>query len=234
MFTLSQFEIGSARPLLARHERVNLGLRSPARLFYASDLHLGWPWSNRLIEELPAVARSVAPMVVILGGDLVDRRSALSRLTECVAALAKVAPVYAIAGNHDHLLGSDKVRAAVENGDGAWLADPVGIGVDVVLCSGVDAAAPPSGHRILCAHDPAIFPQACLAGVGLVLAGRLHGGQCVLAARRGRLYPGAWFARWTGLRFEQNTSTMLVSRGAADALPLRWNCPREVIVCDAV
>ena len=30
--------------------------------------------------------------------------------------------------------------------------------------------------------------------------------------------------------FQDNGSTLLVSRGVRDTLPLRWNCPREVIV----
>src|SRR5438105_2942103 len=73
----------------------------------------------------------------------------------------------------------------------------------------------PGIHHVLCGHDPAIFNAACKAGYRLVLAGHLHGGQCVLVTWRDRLYPGAWFARWTGLRFHQGNTTMLVSRGTA-------------------
>jgi predicted MPP superfamily phosphohydrolase len=65
-----------------------------------------------------------------------------------------------------------------------------------------------------------------------VLAGHLHGGQCVLATRRGRLYPAAWIYRWHGLRFEEAGAVMLVSRGVGDTLPVRFNCPREVILCE--
>jgi predicted MPP superfamily phosphohydrolase len=75
------------------------------------------------------------------------------------------------------------------------------------------------------------FPAAAAAGYGLVLAGHLHGGQCVLATRRRRLYPAAWIYRWHGLRFAEWGAVMLVSRGAGDTLPIRFNCPREVILC---
>ena len=64
-----------------------------------------------------------------------------------------------------------------------------------------------------------------------MLAGHLHGGQCVLATRRGRLYPAAWIYRWHGLRFAEWGAVLLVSRGAGDTLPVRFNCPREVILC---
>ncbi len=83
-------------------------------------------------------------------------------------------------------------------------------------------------------HAPAIFPQAAQAGYRLVLAGHLHGGQCVLATRHGRQYPAAWFHRWHGLRFHQDEATLLVSRGMADTFPFRFNCPREVLLCEIV
>ena len=85
---------------------------------------------------------------------------------------------------------------------------------------------------MLCAHDPAVFPQAARAGYGLVLAGHLHGGQVVLFERGGLLYPAAWVYPWNGTRFEREGSTMLVSRGVCDTLPLRFNCPREVLRCE--
>jgi predicted MPP superfamily phosphohydrolase len=91
--------------------------------------------------------------------------------------------------------------------------------------------APRAGWRLLCTHHPGDFPAAAAAGYGLVLAGHLHGGQCVLATRRGRLYPAAWIYRWHGLRFAEWGAVLLVSRGAGDTLPVRFNCPREVILC---
>jgi hypothetical protein len=48
---------------------------------------------------------------------------------------------------------------------------------------------------------------------------------------RRRHYPGAWFYRWNGLRFTRRNSVMLVSRGLRDVVPVRVNCPREVILC---
>jgi predicted MPP superfamily phosphohydrolase len=233
----SSFEFGTRGPLHLRRQRVECGLVRPITLLYASDLHLGWRWSNPVISQLLASAVSSAPDAILLGGDLADRKQGLASLGECVAALAKIAPVYAIPGNHDHRPGVEHVRAAVKANGGMWLADaqhPVQLRPDLLLSARpqtLESASPP---HILCAHDPAIFPAACRGGYRLVLAGHLHGGQCVLATRRGRLLPGAWFARWTGLRFVAGPSTMLVSRGAADTLPFRWNCPREVIVCEIV
>ena len=103
------------------------------------------------------------------------------------------------------------------------------IGGPLRIVGRVDPAAH-AGRRMLCTHHPGEFPAAATAGYGLVLAGHLHGGQCVLATRRGRLYPAAWIYRWHGLRFAEGGAVLLVSRGAGDTLPVRFNCPREVIL----
>jgi hypothetical protein len=46
------------------------------------------------------------------------------------------------------------------------------------------------------------------------------------------MYPGALISPWNGDVFQNGPSTMLVSRGANDTIPVRWRCPREVLVCE--
>jgi predicted MPP superfamily phosphohydrolase len=77
-----------------------------------------------------------------------------------------------------------------------------------------------------------VTPAARATGFDVVLAGHLHGGQLVLFESGGRLYPYAWIDRWNGLRFDLPGTTLVVSRGVADALPLRVRCPREVVLCE--
>jgi predicted MPP superfamily phosphohydrolase len=181
----------------------------------------------------------VSPDLVLLGGDLVDGRSGLDALSDCVRALAERRPVAAVPGNHDVAAGLRAVRRRVLDSGGAWLPDrPLvleGSGGARFRFSG----APRREDRgadvgIACLHDPAGAAAAARAGFALAFAGHLHGGQCVLFERRERLYPGAWFNRWTGLRFTIGRMRLFVSRGLGDTLPLRWNCPREVVVCDLV
>ena len=242
------FEWGNSGPLLVRHERVHLGLARPLRLLYASDLHLGRRWTRAIPGQLLLAARAAAPELILLGGDLADNRAGLAALKECVHDLAAAASVHAVPGNHDERTGMGDVRAAVEAGGGHWLPDhpiegPVSIDgridAQITNLSGrqfddqIDPA-PRAVPRLLCTHHPGEFPATAAAGYALVLAGHLHGGQCVLATDRGRLYPAAWIYRWHGLRFEEQGSVLLVSRGAGDTLPLRFNCPREVILCELV
>lgn len=224
--------LGAAGPLLVRRETVRLGLARPLRVLYASDLHLAWRWTQEVPRQLLRAAGEATPDLILLGGDLADTRGGLVRLSECVRDLVAVAPVHAVPGNHDERTGLAAVRVAVETGGGHWLPDrPIDGRVRI---DGRVLLSSHPGPRLLCTHDPAEFPAAAEAGYGLVLAGHLHGGQCVLATHRGRLYPAAWLHRWHGLRFEEAGAVLLVSRGAGDTLPLRFNCPREVILCTII
>lgn len=219
------------RPLHVRREMVRVdGLRAPVRLMYASDLHLGFPWNRRIAEQLADVALDEKPDAVLLGGDLVDSDSGLCDLGDALQRLRGRCPAFAVAGNHDYRMGIHRVRDAVESAGGHWLKS-ASLGPVQLEAASEPMARAVGDYRVLVAHHPNEFDRAAAAEFDLVFAGHLHGGQCVLLSRGGRLYPGALFARYTGLRFQRGRTTMLVSRGAADTLPLRWNCPREVILC---
>ena len=233
-------EFGCRAPLQVRRERVVVARAGPAhepwRALYVSDLHLT-ARRTALAGSLAAVVRAERPDVVLLGGDLIDRSNGLPVLGACVRELAALAPVFAVAGNHDAWLGLAAVRAAVRAAGGHWLHD----GGACLERGGrpplhLHARARPAGAavawRVLVGHHPATASRGAACGYDLVLAGHLHGGQCVLWQRGQRLFPGAWFSRWNGLRFQVGGATLLVSRGAADTLPVRFRCPREALLCE--
>jgi predicted MPP superfamily phosphohydrolase len=222
-------EIRAAHPLQVREVYLGaLGPGSETAILYASDLHLA-RGTDHIAAQLCGVVESVRPNLVLLGGDLVDTRNGLPILADVIRHMSRICPVWAISGNHDQAIGVESVRRAVEGAGGCWLDG------DSFTFTGlqIDGCPRPVGDRfsILCAHDPAVFPQAVRCGYDLVLAGHLHGSQCVLLKRGDLLYPGALFFSWNGEQFQQGKTTMLVSRGVNDTLPVRWNCPREVIVC---
>lgn len=229
-------EWGGRGNLLVRRERVVLeGLRKRHSLLYISDLHLWGPWTENIADQTLRAAEMERPLRILLGGDLADAKMGLKRLKLLVRKLARVAPVDAIPGNHDRVPGIHRVREAVVAGGGTWLPDRSigfsgddGLRIDATIRTGMKKGE----IKILCAHDPSIWEKARLANYRLILAGHLHGLQAVLFHRRGRMYPGAWFWKWNGLRFDKEGSTLLVSRGVSDTIPFRWNCPREVVLCD--
>lgn len=221
--------VGRAHPLFIRREEVVVGLPSPITLLYASDLHLTAAGA-RVADKIVAAAARERPDAVLLGGDLVEGKRGLGPLADMVGRLARVAPVLAVEGNHDRFWGAAAVRSAVIQGGGHWLFDAPVRAAGLCLVA-TPEAVPADEPTCLVGHDPAQFPEAVAAGAALVFAGHLHGGQCVLGERGGRLYPAALFYRYNGLRFAEARTTMLVSRGASDTLPLRYDCPTEVIAC---
>jgi predicted MPP superfamily phosphohydrolase len=221
-----------------RRERVRGRVRGgePWRLLFASDLHLT-PARAHLADQLIAIAARERVDGVLLGGDLIDRSSALPLLERTVRGLGAAAPVFAVAGNHDVCGPVPAVQATVERAGGRWLHAAAALlrharRRDLHLHAGASARAA-EGLHVLVAHHPAQAAAAAAEfGDDIAFAGHLHGGQCVWWQRGQRLYPGAWFSRWTGLRFELGATTLLVSRGVADTLPVRFRCPREVLLCE--
>jgi predicted MPP superfamily phosphohydrolase len=232
-----ELEIGLRRPLHVREER--LSTRHDAyRLLYVSDIHLRKGRSDVLCGQVLDSVTRCNPDVVLLGGDLVDCRSELIKLSELVRKIHDVARVLAIGGNHDRRIGINRVRAAVMHGGGQWIdGDSARLTHRgrLLVISGPEAAAPvvgEEGHvRVLCAHNPRIWKTSRDAGYDLVLAGHLHGCQLVAREYRDRLFPGALFYPYCFLHDHCGSTRLVVSRGVSDLLPIRWKCPREVVLC---
>ncbi len=229
-------EIGTHEPPDVRGEVVNLSkVDRPFRALYMSDLHFSEGKTQHLCDQLRQIVATTKPDLLLLGGDLVDKRSGLPQLDALVSFAHRTCLVAASGGNHDRRVGISLVQRAVELAGGVWLdRQPLAFfaGATRVIVSGAVARqAPPSDVSIHCTHYPDSFAQDAESEHDIVFAGHLHGCQMTAFARRGRLYPGAWFYRWNGLRFARPNSVMLVSRGLHDAVPVRVNCPREVILC---
>jgi predicted MPP superfamily phosphohydrolase len=234
-----KIEIGSSAPPEVRVERVGLPrIDRPFRVLFMSDLHLVRRKTEQLVEQLKEIVAAANPELVLLGGDLVDKRSGLPQLSDLVSFACRQCLVGAIGGNHDRRVGIDLVARAVERAGGVWLdREPIAFSVGAVRIVARGADAPrtsPAEVSILCAHYPNAFASKGSPEDDLVFAGHLHGCQMTAFAWRGRSYPGAWFYRWNGSRFARRDSVMLVSRGLRDLVPIRVNCPREVVLCHCV
>lgn len=227
---LQRLEIGARRPLLVRREELrHFGFGK--RILFASDLHLRRKGPGAVVKGILDIVSREQPDIILLGGDLVDWVTGIETLSHLVGKMARTAPVAAVSGNHDRWIGLSRVREAVLDGGGHWLEDkPFEWATGVVAYGSAQQELLPAECHVLCTHDPSLPPDG--HGFDLVLSGHLHGGQFVFYERGGRFYPGALLYPWNGLRFQENGSTLLVSRGVRDTLPLRWNCPREVIAVD--
>lgn len=229
-------EMGLNGALHIREERLSTR-HDACRLLYVSDIHLRQGRSDNLCRQVFESARHSNANVVLLGGDLVDGPSELGKLCDLVAALRQLAPVFAVGGNHDSHVGINRVREAVEKGGGEWIHDDAATlthGSRVIAICGPEAAVLPDGDvRILCAHNPRVWKTAQHVGYDLVLAGHLHGCQFVAFEYRDRLFPGAIFYPYCYLTHQSGSTKLIVSRGVSDLVPIRWRCPREVVLCYA-
>lgn len=86
--------------------------------------------------------------------------------------------------------------------------------------------------QILLAHNPLYFDQYAKYGADLILSGHVHGGLFVLPfiggimSTQGHLFPKYDFGQ-----FEQENSTMILSRGlGSHSIGIRINNPPEVVV----
>ena len=164
------------------------------RILQISDLHVGRSIRRGYVERTVERARSLAPDLVALTGDMVD--GPVERLAPHVAPLARLVEggrAFFVLGNHDCYSGPD-----------AWIAHWREMGVRVllnehamlgkgaasVLIGGVvDPAyrairpqisledAPRADFRLLLAHNPKLAPLGARAGFDLQLSGHTHGGQ---------------------------------------------------------
>ena len=231
-----RLEIGLQKSLHIREERLSQRGDS-CRLLYVSDIHLRHSRSKIMCQQVMDAVRKTEPDVVLLGGDLVDRVTELSVLCELVRSLGEVAPVMAIGGNHDRDIGLERVRDAVLAGGGEWIHDRIKQVTHrgrVISISGPEASRSDftdSDVRVLCGHNPRIWKTARHDGYDLVLAGHLHGCQFVAFEFRGRLFPGALFYPYCFLNDQCGSTKLVVSRGVSDLVPVRWQCPREVVLC---
>ncbi len=229
-----RLEIGFHAPLHVREERLS-SCPSACRLMYVSDIHLHGGRSGHLATQVVDAVRRCDANAVLLGGDLVDSSSELGSLRVLVEQLGRFGPVLAVGGNHDNRVGTSRVRDAVVNGGGAWIHDGGGDvrhGSRVISVFGPDFAAQPTGDvRVLCAHNPRIWKTKRRVGYDLVLAGHLHGCQFVAFQFRDRLFPGAVFYPYNYLSHQFGATRLVVSRGVSDLVPIRWRCPREVVLC---
>lgn len=215
---------------------------------------------SRLLARAVHLANEASPDLIVLLGDYAlshSRFRAVSRLlyqwalppmTEPLRTLRAPDGVIAILGNHDYDYDAAKV--------GDWLRS-VGARVLVNECTtvhrggallgigGVDdwthghidpdggcASLPPEVPRIVLSHNPdGVLELATRARADLVIAGHTHGGQIVLPllgalARHCTICDASSASGWVS----RSPVRLYVTSGVGVVLPVRINCPAEVLL----
>jgi predicted MPP superfamily phosphohydrolase len=238
---------------VVRHDlRASADLQ-PIRLVQISDLHLKAFGAHE--QGLAAQLIALAPDVVVLSGDAVDRADALPLLQTFVRAFAPV-PVLLVPGNWEHWSGLDFIalqtmlatsggqlllneRWSFSRGDRSLLIigldDDTAGRPDLQL---LDSRAPSKGAlTVVVQHSPAFFDKADVAKrmanqrFDLCLAGHTHGGQLAIGGWAPIRPVGS--GRFIAGFYDVPGCSLFVSRGTGTSvLPFRLGARAEVVVFD--
>jgi uncharacterized protein len=212
------------------------------RILQISDLHVGSFISLPDVAALVAEAKTTAPDVVVVTGDVCDRPASLRAAIDMIMTLRPPFGVFFTIGNHEIYRGLAHYKASVVDAGGVLLVDEHVIlqrgGAPLVL-AGIDdpgtlrtasawftdrvhrafsgAQAP---CKILLSHRPDALDAAAELDVALVLSGHTHGAQLGLWSRS--------ILEW--VLPHRRLWGLYTSSGAGHWFPFRMGCPREITV----
>jgi uncharacterized protein len=230
MFALAEHDQTEVKKL--SYDRFKVGESQPSiKLFFISDIH-NRKVRSKSIENVDKVD------VVIIGGDLVDKRTPYHRLMENLQLLKKWnAPIFFIPGNNDHELKNGSIIEVLENNGVKTLSNEdeyVNLaGNRGFVLSGLDPYFTKPNRsatqikdsnflQVLCVHDPFVYQrmnQEDKERFDLVLAGHTHGGQIRIFGL-GPYERGGWL--------NDEDQPLLVSEGYGTSLvPLRLGTRAE-------
>lgn len=228
------------------------------RIVQISDLHDAQIGENN--EKLIAMTAETEPDCIVLTGDFVDSSRFHPELSLSVAeSLVKIAPVYYVSGNHEAILPDEDYQALTDglrglgvcvledesaeltrDGQSIRLIGLTDIGFHPgtleekkdALRTALSALLPEDEFSVTLAHRPELMDVYTECGAPLVLSGHAHGGQIRLPGMGGLIAPGqGLFPKYTEGKYEENGTTLVVSRGIGNSvLPLRVNDRPQIVV----
>ena len=227
------------------------GLREPLRAAWLSDLHFGPFIRDGSVRSWVDETLALAPDLVLLGGDLVDRFAPadLNPLLDQLGRLEAPLGVFAVRGNHEYARFDEEPGVFAAELEEIGIVTLVNGGVavrDDLYLAGVDdlnrgtarlpralAGWPGGVACLLMSHTPDVLPDVPVS-VGLTLCGHTHGGQVVLPGV-GPVVTSSRYGRRFAAGLVHGPATGYVSRGLGVAhLPLRLNCPPELTLLTLV
>ncbi len=196
--------------------------------------------------------------MTVVTGDLVDsNHTNLEKAMEFIRGATLIAPVYYVTGNHEKWLDKDTETVLLEQLKQAEVRclnngkEEIRVKQDGFLLFGLDDSnlvddtleqlisddsKGPSTEEmfmVFLAHEPQNFLQYSDTKIDLVLAGHAHGGQVRLPWIGGIVAPDqGFFPKYTEGLYEENGTSMIVSRGLGNSIiPIRiFNRPEIVCV----
>lgn len=206
-----------------------------ARIAVVADLHL--PDQVVSIPHLLRCLQMQKPDAIFLPGDLTNSYTDFDAkgLWHLAKALTKIAPCFAVPGNHEQRLDREKRYEQILTACGVhymsdsyadWHKDGAtlrlfGMGEKKPMPLAVEGQP-----TIVLAHRPEYMPAYCRAGWNIVICGHAHGGHVRVGG--GSLFSPdqGFFPTYTHGVYEKDGTRMVVSRGLGNSsIPWRINNP---------
>lgn len=226
-------------------------------IVHISDLHNKSFGKNQ--EYLLKKVRIAEPDIIVITGDLVDRRKYnLDIAMKFIDGAMKIAPIYYVSGNHEawskdyknisqrlldygvKILDDNKV--ALKEGkyeieilglsDPGFLTSNYLKGTDLSkLKEELSKLSDDSTFQILLSHRPELFDLYTDENIDIIFSGHAHGGQFRIPLIGGLVAPDqGLFPKYTSGAYVQNQSTLIVSRGLGNSIiPVRIFNRPEII-----
>lgn len=220
------------------------------RIALLTDLHVGGATSYDLIRKAAALAMRERPDLIALTGDFTtDSVTNFDEVFDALSGLTAPLGVYAVPGNHDHIVGIDKWKRSIERQkqiedltNSYVMQEKLGArlciaGIDDIYEGTPELHLPSPEERdftILLAHSPdqAERTRRSEDGIDLILTGHTHGGQVRLplvgAPISSSDYPHLYQA---GIRRRPWTE-VYTSRGVGTIVPVRFGSRPEVSILE--
>jgi predicted MPP superfamily phosphohydrolase len=222
-----------------------------------SDVHSGAFMGKEDMDRYVASLNGLRADLIVVPGDFVNGNvSEVYPFAESFSALRAPYGVFGVLGNHEYYTQDpEKVAREVDDcGVKILRNDHVVLrkGNGVLTLLGVDDTgrpdralammetarhhAPRAGASVLLCHRPYFLEQAAAQDFDLVLSGHTHGGQIVIGRLAGlSLTPAQLVSPYVWGLYRENRTQMFVSRGIGTVgIPMRINCPPEVVLCTLV
>jgi predicted MPP superfamily phosphohydrolase len=224
--------------------------RLPAELeglsiVHLSDLHFTGRIGRPFFEEMARMSNALQPDLVAITGDLVDKGRCIDWIPDTLGRLKARYGVYCIFGNHDLRVDWQRMLRVLDDCGivyvgGRW--QTVEVRGQPLLLAGNELpwfkpaadprTFPPRSEvpfRIMLAHSPDQLSWARQGDGDLMLAGHTHGGQIRLPFIGPILSPSFKGVQYASGLFYIPPVILNVSRGLSGEVPLRMNCPPEII-----
>ncbi|WP_397571823.1 metallophosphoesterase [Schlesneria sp. T3-172] len=212
-------------------------------ILHLADTHFLGGVKRTYFERVCEEANGLKPDVILFTGDLLDDLSTLDWLPSTFGRLRAPLGKYFILGNHDWLVGAERIRAELQRQGWIDLASqcielrspektrPLILAGDETPWMGTHpdlSQVDPSHFRILLSHTPDNITWATEQGIDLMLAGHTHGGQIRLPILGPVYSPSRFGCRYASGVFWIDPTLMYVSRGISGREPVRYNCVPEL------